>query len=185
MTTLPQPLPADPAWPRYSPRPFPTYRFVPGLTPHPLRDPEGHSYCHPAPRPLPVLPEQWRSAPTYLFGIDCYNFAYWWESHEVLEELWHAVGHATEQGQFLQGLIQLAAAWLHRFRGDETAAARQARAGLARLAGIPSPFMGVDVRRLEADALDYLEGRSSAYPLIRLSPLNGCAGHGFSEDVVS
>ncbi len=163
-----QPVAADPDWPRYSSRPFPGYRFIPGLAPHPLRNPHGHSYRSPAPRPKPFPPEQWPSAPTYLFGIDCYNFAFWWESHEVLEEIWHSVGHGSSQGQFLQGLIQVEAAWLHRFRGDETAAAKQARAGLARLATLPDLYMGVDIRELESGARDYLAGRRDSYPLIRL-----------------
>ncbi len=164
-----QPEPADPNWPRYSRREFPGYRFVPSVTPHPLRDPAGHSYRNPAPRPQPFPPDQWRSAPTYLFGIDCYNFAYWWESHEVLEEIWHAVGHEGEQGQFLQGLIQVAAAWLHRFRGDEKVAAKQAHAGLARLARIPDLYMGVDTRAFAAESMDFVSGRRHSYPLIRLA----------------
>ena len=163
-----QPAPADPTWPRYSPRPFPPYRFVPGFSPHPLRDPDGHSYRSPAPRPDPFPPEEWRSAPTYLFGIDCYNFAFWWESHEVIEEIWHAVGHDGVQGQFLQALVQIAAAWLHRFRGHERTTEKQAHAGLKRLAGIPDLFMGVQTRTFETGVRDYLAGQGSSYPLIRL-----------------
>lgn len=166
-----QPAPADPSWPRYSLRPFPPYRFVPGFSPHPLRDPDGHSYQNPAPRPDPLPPEQWRSEPTYLFGIDCYNFAFWWESHEVLEEIWHAVGHDGVQGQFLQALVQIAAAWLQRFRGRERTADRQARAGLERLAGTPDLFMGVATRELETGVRAYLTGQSPAYPLVRLAGL--------------
>ena len=30
--------------PRYTRRPFPAYRFVPGKAPHPTCDPDGHSY---------------------------------------------------------------------------------------------------------------------------------------------
>lgn len=167
-----QPVAVDPAWPRYSSRPFPRYRFIPALAPHPLRNPDGHSYHSPAPRPEPFPPEAWRSAQTYLFGIDCYNYAFWWESHEVLEEIWKAVGRDSRQGQFLQGLIQIAAAWLHRFRGDEPTAKKQVRAGLARLAEIPDLYMGVEVRELETGVRDYLTGRRDSYPLIRLVGLD-------------
>jgi hypothetical protein len=167
-----QPAPADPSWPRYSPRLFPPYRFVPGFSPHPLRDPDGHSYRNPAPRPDPFPPDQWRAAPTYLFGIDCYNFAFWWESHEVIEEIWHAVGHDGVQGQFLQALIQIAAAWLQRFRGRDRTAENLAKAGLERLAEIPDPYMGVATRKLENGTLDYLTGGTPSYPLIRLVGLD-------------
>jgi predicted metal-dependent hydrolase len=80
-----------------------------------------------------------------LYGIDLYNFAYWWECHEVFEGLWHAVGHDTEQGNFFQALIQLAAANLKRFLGNELAAQKLARSGLARLQGLPRLYMGIDV----------------------------------------
>ena len=163
-----EPVPADPRWPRYSDRPLPDYRFVPGRGPHPIRDPDGHSYRRHPERQRPFPPDRWTSAAPYLYGIDCYNFAYWWEGHEVLEELWHAVGHPPRQGQFLQGLIQVAAAWLHRFRGDEKAAAKQVRAGLARLDQMPDLFMGVDVRALEVGVRQHLQLGMPQYPLIRL-----------------
>ncbi len=70
----------------------PTVTF-PAKTPHPTRDPEGHSYGLPD-LSLPDLNhENWRKSEDYLFGIDLFNEGYWWECHEVLEGLWHAVGH--------------------------------------------------------------------------------------------
>ena len=105
-----EPEPPDPQWPRYSTRPFPSYRFVPRRTPHPRRDPSGHSYSLPEPKPIPFSVDRWHTSEDYLYGIDLYNFAYWWECHEVFEGLWHAVGHHSEQGNFFQALIQLAAA---------------------------------------------------------------------------
>ena len=40
-----QPVPFDPEIRRYFPnRDFPSYRYVPRLTPHPVKDPDGHSY---------------------------------------------------------------------------------------------------------------------------------------------
>src|SRR5262245_4231065 len=82
----------DPAWPRYSATPFPRYRFVPGRSPHPRRDPKGHAYGTAEPKPPPPDPAKWRDNDLYLHGIDLYNFAYWWECHEALEALWHAAG---------------------------------------------------------------------------------------------
>jgi predicted metal-dependent hydrolase len=80
-----------------------------------------------------------------LYGIDLYNFAYWWECHEVFEGLWHAVGHDTAQGNFFQALIQIAAANLKRFIGYEQAAQNLARSGLARLQNLPQLYMGINV----------------------------------------
>ena len=80
-----------------------------------------------------------------MYGIDLYNYAYWWESHEVFEGFWHAAGHDTEQGNFFQALIQFAAANLKRFLGNEQAAQKLARSGLARLQNLPQLYMGIDV----------------------------------------
>lgn len=110
------PMTGDPAIenapPRYTRRPLPDYRHVPGFTPHPIRDPEGHSYG----QPEPVLPDlnqsDWRECEHYLYGIDLFNNNYWWECHEVLEGLWHAAGIGSPVAHVLQAVIQCAAAHL-------------------------------------------------------------------------
>jgi uncharacterized protein len=140
-----EPEPPDPHLHRYSTRPFPLYRFVPGRTPHPRRDPSGHSYGLPEPKPTPFSAGQWQTSEDYLYGIDLYNFAYWWECHEVFEGLWHAVGHHSIQGNFFQALVQLAAANLKRFLGNEQAAQKLAHNGLIRLQRLPQLYMGIDV----------------------------------------
>lgn len=140
-----EPQPPNPTWPRYSTHPFPSYRFLPGNNLHPRRDPLGHSYGQPEPQLVAFPPEEWERSEDYLYGIDLYNYAYWWECHEVFEGLWHAAGHDTEQGNFFQALIQFAAANLKRFLGNEQAAQKLARSGLARLQSLPQLYMGIDI----------------------------------------
>ena len=140
-----EPHPPDATWPRYSAKPFPSYRFLPGKNPHPRRDPRGHSYGRQDPQPAAFSLDAWQQSEDYLYGIDLYNYAYWRESHEVFEGLWHVAGHNTEQGNFFQALIQLAAANLKRFLGNEQAAQKLARSGLARLQKLPQLYMGIDV----------------------------------------
>ena len=146
-----EPHPPDPAWPRYSTRPFPSYRFVPGRSPHPRRDPRGHSYGRPEPQLATFSLDAWQQSEDYRYGIDLYNFAYWWECHEVFEGLWHAAGHDSDQGNFFQALIQLAAANLKRFLGNEQAAQKLARSGLTRLQTLPQLYMGIDVIALSEE----------------------------------
>jgi hypothetical protein len=55
------------------------------------------------------------------------------------------VGHDTAQGNFFQALIQIAAANLKRFIGNEQAAQKLARSGLSRLQNLPQRYMGIDV----------------------------------------
>ncbi|MBI4006737.1 MAG: hypothetical protein HY356_08705 [Gammaproteobacteria bacterium] len=51
--------PKDTTQHRYSDRPFPPYRFIPGKTPHPTRDTEGHSYNKPAVHLASFDPVDW------------------------------------------------------------------------------------------------------------------------------
>ena len=108
------PDPGERGAPRYAQRPLPSYRYVPGLQPHPTRDPRGHSY-QPQPtlnRHAPWDPAAWRTLDTWRYGVDLFNRFYFWEAHEAWEGLWAAVERETAPSLLLQGLIQIAAALL-------------------------------------------------------------------------
>jgi predicted metal-dependent hydrolase len=45
-----------------------------------------------------------------LHGLDLFNHGYYWEAHEVWEDLWKACGRTGPTACFLKGLIQLAVA---------------------------------------------------------------------------
>jgi hypothetical protein len=160
----------DPSWPRYSKRAFPRYRFVAGLNPHPRRDPGGHSYGQPETPPPYVTPERWPENEPYLHGVDLYNFGYWWECHEELEGLWHLTGHRGTESQYLQGIIQIAAANLKRHVGSRGSARRLAQEGRQRLASIGLPrFMGLELEPFERAVREYHEEETrQAVPLLRL-----------------
>lgn len=163
------PHPSDPPAPRYSVRPFPSYRFMPGKHPHPRRDPRGHSYLQPEPKPPALPPAEWHRSEDYLYGIDLYNFGYWWECHEIFEALWHAVGHRTEQGNFFQALIQIAAGNLKESAGARQSAERLWRSGLARLKRLPRVYyLGVHVAGFEEDVASYLAGSRERPALVHL-----------------
>lgn len=163
-----EPQPVDMTWPRYSAKPFPFYRFLPGRNPHPRRDPRGHSYGQPEPQPSVFQPDNWQQSMEYLFGIDLFNFAYWWECHEVFESFWHAVGQDTKQGNCFQALIQLAAANLKRFLGNELAAQKLARSALARLQTLPHLYMGMDMLELRGIVQDDITRSGQARLLVKL-----------------
>lgn len=97
--------------PRYNPSmPFPAYAFIPGRFPHPTHNPEGHSYGLEPMEPDPPHTDHWSECPIYLYGIDLFNYGYYWEAHEAWESLWHACGHIGRHATFLKALIKLAAA---------------------------------------------------------------------------
>ena len=170
---FPQPAPPDASWPRYSSRPFPPYTHVPGTTPHPRRDPQGHSHGLPEPHLPPWAPADWRANAEYLYGIDCHNFARWWECHEALEALWHAAGRTTPPAQFLQGIIQVAAGNLQRFLGHDATGRGLAEKGLERMKGVPNLFMGVDIAAFDRDVRAYFDERRDSPALIRLAGADG------------
>lgn len=145
---------------RYSERELPPYRFVPGDSPHPTRDPDGHSFGERVPTLRPWRPAEWRELDEWLWAVDLFNDGYWWESHEALEGLWHSAGRTTPAARFVQALVHLSAACLNRRRGHREAARRQATRAVRGLrAANAAPglradgdarrvVMGIDVARL-------------------------------------
>jgi uncharacterized protein len=167
---LVEPAAPDPSWPRYGRHPFPPYRFVPGLNPHPRRDPRGHAYGTRETVPPRVPPERWRDNDVYLHGIDLYNHAYWWECHEALEGLWHLTGHAGTEAAFLQGLIQAAAANLKRHMGSVAGARRLGGEAVQRLESVGATFyMGLALPPfIRALRERHVDESSDAIPLVSL-----------------
>jgi hypothetical protein len=63
-------------------------------------------------------------------AVDLFNGGWYWEAHEVWEGFWHALGRATPEAQFVQGLIHLAAAAVKIREGKPVGVARHTeRAG--------------------------------------------------------
>jgi predicted metal-dependent hydrolase len=84
----------------------------------------------------------------FLEGIHHFNARRFWEAHEAWETLWLVAESDLEQ--FLQGLIQVAAAYHHVQRGTYRGAPRLFAAGLGRLDVFPLIHCGLD--RTEVDA---------------------------------
>ena len=166
--------PAMAQWPRYTDRPFPAYRFLPGRTPHPRRHPEGHSFELPEAQPRPVDPQQWTTSEDYLYGIDLYNWTYWWEAHEVFEAFWHAYGRSTPAGNFFQALIQCAAANIKRELGHEQATRNLVLRALTRLRDCPVQYMGLDTESLAEQFVHWLnKSEPNVHILFTLSKEGG------------
>lgn len=100
---------------RYTARPLPVYRHNPGQTPHPIVDEAGHSHALETAQQASACDWHglgWQHCEPYLYGVDLFNHTFFWEAHESWEPLWHAAGHRSPPGYFVQGLIQVAAVML-------------------------------------------------------------------------
>lgn len=169
---------ADPgARVRYTARSFPAYRYVPGVHPHPTRDPRGHSYeSRPTlNRHSPWDPSEWRGLEDWLYGIDLFNARYFWEAHEAWEGLWAAVPRDSVAGLLVQGLIQIAAALLKLHMKSAAGVVVLSTEGLDRLRHVAQQaprFMGIDVvatvRAFESYFADS-PTTLTAVPLLRLA----------------
>ncbi len=180
MNTVGTPNLMDEEIPRYSQRPFPAYRFVPGRTPHPTRDPEGHSYGVQEAVVPAFEPDAWASCAGFLYGVDLFNRGYWWEAHEAWEALWKAAGRRTEAGLFLQGLIQVSVSQLKLLQGFDEAAQRLARDGLDKLSLVRGTYLGIDVASFRAAVHAKLAHKQQTPLLIRLemAQAGGCPREG-------
>jgi len=152
---------------RYAANAFPPYRYVPGKSAHPTRDRDGHSYRRVL-APIAVTNQTWRDCVPWLFAVDLFNHAYYWESHEYFEAIWHGAGHDTAIGVFAQSLVQGAAALLKRSMGQVESAARLASAASAKLRGGASEMLGVRAHDLASRLEDFVDGRCEHRPRIAL-----------------
>ncbi len=150
------PEPGERGVPRYSLRPFPAYRFVPGVNPHPTRDPAGHSYeAVPSMRRHgPWSADEWRALDDWLYGVDLFNHFYFWEAHEAWEGLWAAAEWGGAPKLLLQGLIQIAAALLKAHMGVVGGARVLSEEGIEKLRRamrVRPHLLGLDVAKVSED----------------------------------
>lgn len=124
-----------------------------------------------------ALEHDWRCYEPYLYGVDLFNQAFFWEAHEAWEEVWHAVGKRTLPGRMVQGMIQVAAALLQRHRGIARGAERNlAKASVhfdaveehhSRLPG-ELRYLGVELDSWRSQVAGYLLPESGPFPFVIL-----------------
>lgn len=140
--------------PRYSSRVFPPYAHLPGSgSPHPTRDPAGHSFGIDETVP-PFAIAAWQGHDQYRHGIDLHNHGYHWECHETLEGVWRTMDLASPGACFVQALIQLTVAHSHVLRRKPDTACKLAGWALDKLTVHRGVVAGIEVEALcrEIDA---------------------------------
>ncbi len=103
-------------------------------------------------RNLPLLTEEEVQERRHILlrGIEQYNEGYFFEAHETWEELW--LQSPWPVRRFLQGIIQVAAAFVHLVRHEYPGTVRLLKAALEKLESFPAEFQSIDVARLISEA---------------------------------
>lgn len=160
--------------------PFPPYTYVPGRAPHPVTDPRGHMYGHRAEAATRATPALAPDDRALLRGIDLFNAGYYWEAHEAWEGAWHAVGRAGAAGDWLKGLIKLAAAGVKAYEGRLEGVRRHAARGaelFARAAAGELPeWAAAELPALKLLAESIYERAHDAIGSIAAPPVPGLVG---------
>ena len=121
--------------PRWLPqKSLPPYAYLPGKSPHPVRDPTGHSYHV---EPIPVAVAASLSSDAFLWGLDLFNHGYYWEAHEAWEGLWQVADRDGPLRMLFKGLILLSAAGVKIRERKNAAAARHAKRAAALFRQLP------------------------------------------------
>jgi hypothetical protein len=88
-------------------------------------------------------------------GLRCFHSGAFFEAHEHWESVWLAA--REPERTFLQGLIQVAAAFHHFQCGNCAGTISLLRSGLRRLDGYPETFAGIALVPLRAAIRQWLE----------------------------
>jgi predicted metal-dependent hydrolase len=83
-------------------------------------------------------------------GLAHFNAREFFEAHEVWEELWLTEGEPEKT--FLQGIIQIAAAFHHYRRGNTDGAETLLAAGIVKIARFPADHHGLAILDLREEA---------------------------------
>ncbi|WP_082478483.1 MULTISPECIES: DUF309 domain-containing protein [unclassified Rhizobium] len=153
--------------PRFLPnRSFPSYAYLPGKSPHPVRDPGGHSYGV-----QPVFVSTSLASEEFAWGQDLFNHGYYWEAHEAWEGLWQIATKGSPLRAFVKALILLAATGVKIREGKRIPAMRHAGRAGALLRGLEparhdrfSKVLGIQTGLLA----DRAEATAAAIPASRM-----------------
>ncbi len=108
-------------------------------------------------------------------GLALYEAGEFFAAHEAWESVW--LGTQQPEKMFLQGLIQVTAAFYHLQRNNPLGTARLLEASLLRLERYPEAFGGISVSLLCSDIRERLHMLKAAAPTpqfgpARIRPLN-------------
>ena len=101
------------------------------------------------------MPEREHHEARFSHGIELFNTRRFFDAHETWEEIW--LLSAEPQKTFLQGIIQIAAAYHHYLRGNREGACSLLNSGLRRLGQFPGAYHGIAIDSLRVAARQWCD----------------------------
>jgi hypothetical protein len=106
-------------------------------------------------------------------GLRRYHAGQFFEAHEAWESVW--LESQEPEKMFLQGLIQVTAAFHHLQRNNPLGTALLLQAALGRLERYPARFGGISVTLVCNDIREWLQALEAGVPTAQLSSVRICA----------
>src|SRR5437879_1821791 len=94
-------------------------------------------------------------------GVEQFNHGHFFEAHETWEEIW--LPAPEPERTFLQGIIQLAAAFHHYMRSNRCGAESLLAAGLKKLDRFPEKHRGLELEALRAAARRWIAALAAGH----------------------
>jgi uncharacterized protein len=95
----------------------------------------------------------------YQNGLEAFNSSRFFEAHELWEDLWRETPEPDKK--FLQGLIQVAAAFHHHSRANLLGTQRQLQRALSKLDAFPEAYGDLEIEPLRRAVRDWLTAIAS------------------------
>ena len=103
--------------------------------------------------------DQFEAEEKFQKGLDQFNHGHFFEAHETWEEIW--LSSPEPEKTFLQGIIQVAAAFHHYTRSNRAGTESLLKTGLKKLEKFPARHRGVQLKALRADARRWIAALES------------------------
>lgn len=115
------------------------------------------NWCALVPLPIENLPERLQR------GSDYFNREYFFEAHDVFEELWMEAREA-ETRELFHGLVNIATGFYHYRMHNLAGMQSQLRKGAARLRALPKCCQGVAVEHLLEQVVPFMDAMGTNMP---------------------
>ena len=154
--------------PRYTHICLPEIKFIPGKTNN-IINPSIQSHIPEISEPsIEFTAQNWMQSERYLYGIDLFNYGYYWETHEVWEKIWLKLGRPSLTGIFIQGMIQLSVALLKKINSTHHGADLLKSKAIPKILSQKDIFLGIDIKNIVEQFNDFMDDYSASLPIIKL-----------------